>query len=48
MSTSALIVMVAICTLVWGGFAALLTRAVRAESGKAADGVEEHPPHPSP
>jgi hypothetical protein len=44
MSGSALVVMVSICTLIWGGFLALLTRAVRQESGKA----EEHPPHPSP
>lgn len=44
MSGPALVVMVAVCTLVWGGFVTLLTRAVRRESGKA----DEHPPHPSP
>ena len=44
MSASALTVMVLICTLIWGGFLALLSRAVRREGGKA----DEHPPHPSP
>lgn len=44
MSGSALAVMIAVCTLIWGGFATLLTRAVRRESGKR----DEHPPHPSP
>ncbi len=44
MSASALVVMIVICSLIWGGFATLLVRAVRRESGKAA----EHPPQPSP
>lgn len=44
MSGSALVVMVSVCTLIWGGFLTLLTRAVRREGGKA----DEHPPHPSP
>lgn len=44
MTASALAVMIVICSLIWGGFVTLLTRAVRQESGKA----KEHPPHPSP
>ena len=48
MSASALIVMVAICSLIWGGFATLLVRAVRRESGKSAGAADEHPPRPSP
>ena len=44
MSASALVVMIAVCSLIWGGFATLLVRAMRRESGKAA----QHPPQPSP
>lgn len=36
MSTMAILVMVSICTLVWGGFGLLLTRAIRSERRKAS------------
>lgn len=42
MSSAAVVVMVAICGTVWGGFLVLLRRAVREEGRKA------NPPHPSP
>lgn len=48
MTASALVVMVAVCSLVWGGFALLLVRAVRQESGKSKRRAEETPAHPSP
>lgn len=34
MTTTALVTMILICTLVWGGFAVLLVRAVRREGRK--------------
>ena len=34
MSTTAILMMIAICGLVWGGFLVLLTRAVRREAVK--------------
>ena len=34
MSTTAILMMIAICGLVWGGFLVLLTRAVRHEGAK--------------
>ncbi len=34
MSTSAIVVMVVICGSVWGGFLALLVRAIRREGSK--------------
>lgn len=48
MSSAAVVMMVAICGLVWGGFVVLLTRAVREEGRKASDRIDEQPPHPSP
>ncbi len=48
MSTSAVVMMVAVCCLIWGGFAFLLVRAVRREGAKSAERIDEHPPHPSP
>jgi len=36
MSTSAIVMMVLICGLVWGGFGYFLTRAMRSESRKQA------------
>jgi cytochrome c oxidase assembly factor CtaG len=48
MSTSAVVMMVVTCVLVWGGFVVLLLRAVRKEGRKASDRIDEHPPHPSP
>lgn len=48
MSSAAVVVMVAVCGLVWGGFAVLLNRAVREEGRKTRDRIDEHPPHPSP
>ncbi len=38
MSSLAVVFMVGICTLVWGGFLLLLTRAVRSESRKQKGG----------
>lgn len=40
MSATAVVMMVLICGVVWGGFALLLARAVRREGrkGRAADG----------
>jgi len=35
MSSSALIMMIAVCGFVWGGFVYLLVRAVRSEAGKS-------------
>jgi len=37
-NTTAIVVMVVICTILWGGFAALLARAVRSEGRKRAEG----------
>ncbi len=34
MSSSAVVFMVLVCGIVWGGFVTLLARAVRRESGK--------------
>ncbi len=34
MSTTAVMIMIAICSFVWGGFAAFLIRAVRHEGAK--------------
>ncbi len=48
MSASALVVMVLVCSLIWGGFAVLLARAFRQESGIQTHDMERHPPHPSP
>lgn len=48
MSPAAIAMMVVVCSLVWGGFVALLVRAVRMEGAKATDRLDEHPPHPSP
>jgi hypothetical protein len=48
MSTSAVVMMVGVCCLIWGGFAVLLVRAVRKEGAKSAERIDEHPPHPSP
>jgi len=48
MNAPAIVMMVAVCGLVWGGFLVLLTRAVRMEGRKAGDRLDEHPPHPSP
>lgn len=48
MSASAILMMVAICGLIWGGFTLMLSRAVRKEGQKASDRIDEHPPHPSP
>jgi len=48
MSAAAIVMMVVVCSIVWGGFAALLVRAVRMEGAKATDRIDEHPPHPSP
>lgn len=39
MSASALAMMVAICGFVWGGFVALLLRALRSEGEKRRRGV---------
>lgn len=44
MSAGAVVMMVAICGLVWGGFLVLLTRALREEGRKRRD----PPPHTSP
>jgi hypothetical protein len=38
MSTTAVVTMVLICGVVWGGFALLLTRALRHEGRKTRDG----------
>lgn len=48
MSSAAVVMMVAICGTVWGGFLLLLHRAVREEGRKASARIDEHPPHPSP
>jgi len=48
MSGSAVVMMVVICGLVWGGFVTLLTRAVRKEGAKQNGRIDEHSPHPSP
>lgn len=48
MSASAVVLMVVVCSLIWGGFAVLLTRAVREEGKKTDARIDEHPPHPSP
>lgn len=37
MSTTAIVTMIVICGVVWGGFALLLTRAMRDESRKRSD-----------
>ncbi len=36
MSTTAIVTMVVICGVVWGGFAVLLVRAVRSEGRKSS------------
>ena len=36
MTTSALVLLLVVCGLVWGGFVALLVRAVRSERRKSA------------
>jgi hypothetical protein len=41
MTTTAMVTMIVICGVVWGGFAALLAGAVRSESRKR-DGGESH------
>lgn len=48
MSTAAVVVMASICSLIWGGFALLLRRAVRREGGKSAERAAEAPVGPSP
>jgi hypothetical protein len=48
MSLSAVILMAVVCTIVWGGFAVLLVRAVREEGKKTSARIDEHPPRPSP
>ncbi len=48
MSGSALVMMIVVCGLIWGGFLALLSRAVRREGAKQDGRIDEHPPHPSP
>lgn len=48
MSADAVVMMVAICGLVWGGFLVLLTRALREEGRKKRDRGDTPPPHPSP
>ncbi|HEX2254337.1 MAG TPA: MetS family NSS transporter small subunit [Thermoanaerobaculia bacterium] len=40
MSPLAVVVMVLVCGTVWGGFALLLTRAVRREGGKRREEAE--------
>lgn len=40
MSAQAMVFMALICGLVWGGFAALLVRAVGRESAKSGEGEE--------
>lgn len=44
MSSAALVMMVAVCGFVWGGFSVLITRAVRAEGRKLGGRAEERPP----
>lgn len=41
MTTAAVITMVAICGVIWGGFAALLIRALRREGRKTRHRPEE-------
>lgn len=48
MNMSAVVMMVVVCGLIWGGFVVLLTRAVRQEGAKQSGRIDEHPPHPSP
>ncbi|HEX6200876.1 MAG TPA: MetS family NSS transporter small subunit [Thermoanaerobaculia bacterium] len=48
MSAAAVVMMLVVCSIVWGGFAVLLVRAVRMEGAKSRDRIDEHPPHPSP
>jgi hypothetical protein len=48
MSASAIVMMVGVCGIVWGGFTLMLSRAVQKEGGKVSDRIDEHPPHPSP
>lgn len=48
MSASAVVMMVVVCGLVWGGFVTLLSRAIREEGRKSGARIDEHPPHPSP
>lgn len=38
MSSSAIVFMILVCSFVWGGFIALLLRAIRRESRKTLDG----------
>lgn len=48
MTTGTTVIMVLICGFVWGGFAALLIRAMLKEGAKKSGRIDEHPPHPSP
>lgn len=48
MSASAVVLMVVVCSLIWGGFGVLLVRAVREEGKKSSARIDDHPPHPSP
>jgi len=48
MNGSAVVMMIVVCGLVWGGFVTLLARAVRKEGAKQTGRIDEHPPHPSP
>ncbi len=44
MTTTAILTMVLICGLIWGGFATLLIRAVRSE-GRKSSGSEDSSSH---
>lgn len=48
MSPASIVMMVVVCSFVWGGFVTLLVRAIRMEGAKAADRIDEQSPHPSP